>query len=239
MRATHFEFRHRFWFIFPLFWAGFSAYWLDHKNVAGALIQLFVPSGEIRSPLQVVFAVAALLVGVAALIRTWASAYLQSERVHDSNLRTEGVVADGPYRHVRNPLYLGNFLLALGMGLLMSRLGFLIVVGGHAIFLLRLIGREESELLATQGESYRAYFNAVPRLWPSLRPRVAASGLQPRWLQAFFGETFFWLLFAGTAYFAATLNSRVIPTVAVVGMGIYFVMLAVLKRQRAHTALSP
>ena len=116
MRATDFEFRHRFWFIFPLFWAGFAAYGLDHKTVAGVLVRLFGSSGEIRSSLQVVFGVAALLVGVAALIRTWASAYLQSERVHDSNLRTEGVVADGPYRHVRNPLYLGNFLLALGMG---------------------------------------------------------------------------------------------------------------------------
>jgi hypothetical protein len=42
------------------------------------------------------------------------------------------------------------------MGLLMSRLGFAIVVLGHAVFLLRLIGREESELLATPGEGYRA-----------------------------------------------------------------------------------
>jgi len=236
MRATDFEFRHRFWFIFPLFWAGFSAYWLDHKTVAGVLLRLFGSSGESRSSLQAVFGVAALLVGIAALVRTWASAYLQSERVHDSNLRTEGVVADGPYRHLRNPLYLGNFFLALGMGLLMSRLGFLILVGGHAIFLLRLIGREESELLATQKESYRAYFDAVPRLWPALRPRVPASGLQPRWGQAFFGETFFWLLFAGTVYFAITLNGRAVPAVAVAGMGIYFVMLAVLKRQRAARA---
>jgi hypothetical protein len=76
----------------------------------------------------------------------------------------------------------------------------------------------------------------VPRLWPALRPRVPASSLQPRWPQAFFGETFFWLLFAGTAYFAITLNSRVVPTVAMAGLGIYFVMLAVLKRQRAARA---
>ena len=31
MRATEFEFRHRFWFIFLLFWAGFAAYWIDHR----------------------------------------------------------------------------------------------------------------------------------------------------------------------------------------------------------------
>jgi protein-S-isoprenylcysteine O-methyltransferase Ste14 len=236
MRATEFEFRHRFWFIFPLFWVGFAAYRLDPRNVGEILVRQLVPAGDVRLGVHSVFGVAALLVGIAALVRTWASAYLQSERVHDSNLRTEGVVADGPYRHVRNPLYLGNFLVALGMGLLMSRLGFLIIVVGHAIFLLRLIGREESELLATQGASYRAYFDAVPRLWPALRPRVPTSSLQPRWPQAFFGETFFWLLFAGTAYFAITLNGRVVPIVAMVGLGVYFLMLAILKRQRAARA---
>jgi protein-S-isoprenylcysteine O-methyltransferase Ste14 len=232
MRATDFEFRYRFWFIFLLFWVAFSAYWIDHRSAGLSLIHLL--AGTVTEPAaHAVFGFAALLIGIAALVRTWAAAYLQSERVHDANLRTEGVVADGPYRHVRNPLYLGNFLLAVGMGLVASRLGFLVLVGGHLIFLLRLIGREESELLTTQGERYRAYFDAVPRLWPALRPRVPASGLQPRWPQAFLGEVFFWLLFAGTAYFAITLTAKTIPIVALVGMGIYFVMLAVLKRRRA------
>jgi protein-S-isoprenylcysteine O-methyltransferase Ste14 len=230
MRVTDFEFRHRFWFIFLLFWLAFSAYWIDHRGAGVALARLFGPVSD--AAVHTVFGLAAFLIGIAALLRTWAAAYLQSERVHDANLRTEGVVADGPYRHVRNPLYLGNLLLAVGMGLIASRLGFVILVAGHLIFLLRLIGREESELLATQGERYRAYFDAVPRLWPSLRPRVPAGGLQPRWPQAFFGEVFFWLLFAGTAWFAVTLSSRTIPIVATVGVVIYLLMLAVLKRRR-------
>lgn len=235
MRATEFEFRHRFWFIFLLFWAAFSAYWIDHRNMGEFLVRRFV-SGHDVSALHGVFGLAALLAGIAALLRTWAAAYLQTERVHDANLRTEGVVADGPYRHLRNPLYLGNLLLAVGMGLLTSRVGFVILVAGHAVFLLRLIGREESELLATQGERYRAYFDAVPRLWPSLRPRVPGSGLRPGWLQAFLGEAFFWLLFAGMAYFAVTLKGRTIPAVAIVGTAIYFVMVMVLKRQRQGRA---
>jgi protein-S-isoprenylcysteine O-methyltransferase Ste14 len=233
MRATEFEFRHRFWFIFLLFWAAFSAYWIDHRGTATALVHAF-GYGAGSAAIRGVFAFAALLIGLAALVRTWASAYLQSERVHDANLRTEGVVADGPYRHLRNPLYFGNLLLALGMGLLMSRLGFVIIVLGHVIFLLRLIGREESGLLASQGERYRAYYDAVPRLLPSLRPRVPSGGLEPHWPQAFGGELFFWILFAGIAYFAITLESRTIPAVALGGMVLYFLMLAVLRRQRAR-----
>lgn len=234
MRATDFEFRHRFWFIFLLFWVAFSTYWIDHRGAGVSLVRLFGPVSD--AAVHAVFGVAAFLVGIAALVRTWAAAYLQSERVHDANLRTEGVVADGPYRHVRNPLYLGSLFLAVGMGLIASRLGLVILVVGQLIFFLRLIAREESELLATQGDRYRAYFDAVPRLLPSLRPRVHASGLQPRWPQAFFGEIFFWLLFAGVAWFAVTLSARTIPIVAVVGTGIYFAMLAVLKRQRTAQA---
>jgi len=186
--------------------------------------------------LHAVFLAGALLVGIAALLRTWASAYLRSEVVHDTRLRTEGVVADGPYRHVRNPLYLGNLLLALGMGLVASRLGLLILVAGHVIFLLRLIGREEAELAASQGDSYRAYVAAVPRLWPSLRPRVPAGGQAPRWRQGFFGETFFWILFAGTLYFALTLNGRAILYIVVAGTIAYFIVVAILKRQRTAPA---
>jgi hypothetical protein len=122
----------------------------------------------------------------------------------------------------------------VGMGILESRLGFVLLVAGHAIFLRRLIGREESELLATQGEGYRAYFEAVPRLWPALRPRVPASGLQPRWLQALGGELFFWILFAATLAFAVTHNSREVFLGSLIGLGFYGVMRAVLKVRRGR-----
>ncbi len=233
MRATELEFRHRFWFIFLLFWVAFAAYRIDPVNVAEATLGWLAP-GRLGTGMRWAFAAAALLAGLAAWVRTWATAYLQTERVHDSNLRTEGVVADGPYRHLRNPLYLGNFLLAMGMGILESRLGFVLLVAGHAIFLRRLIGREESELLATQGEKYRAYFAAVPRLWPALRPRVPAGGLQPRWLQAFGGELFFWIVFAATLAFAVTRNSREVFVGSLIGLGFYGVMRAVLRLRRGR-----
>jgi protein-S-isoprenylcysteine O-methyltransferase Ste14 len=240
MRATDFEFRHRFWIIFLLFWAAFGTYFLDRENAGVAVARLIVAGAKLDSPaglrtLHAVFLAAALLVGVAAWARSWASAYLRSELVHDPNLRTEGVVADGPFRHLRNPLYLGNLLLAIGLGLLASRLGFAILVAGHAVFLRRLIGREEAELAASQGEAYRAYRAAVPRLWPSLRPRVAAGGREPRWLQGFAGEMFLWILFAGSLYFAVTLNSRAMGYFTAAGVASYFVIRQVQRGQRERS----
>ena len=47
-----------------------------------------------------------------ALLRTWATSYLRSDVMQDNDLHAEKSSPPGPYRHVRNPLYLGNILMA-------------------------------------------------------------------------------------------------------------------------------
>ena len=119
MRASEFEFRYRFWLIALVYSAGFWCYTIDHVNAGEAMAQRIASHAlriADRSVLRLVFDCGALVVILAALIRTWAAAYLRSEVVHDSNLHDEALVADGPYRHVRNPLYLGGVLLAIGFG---------------------------------------------------------------------------------------------------------------------------
>jgi protein-S-isoprenylcysteine O-methyltransferase Ste14 len=223
MRATDFEFRYRFWIIAGLYFAGFACYWIDSVDAAQWLLRVLRLPAE-GTPLHTVFGIGAALAGLSAFIRTWASAYLRSEVVHSSSLHSEALVADGPYRYVRNPLYLANFLLALAMGLIASRLGFLVLVGGHLIFFFRLIGREEEELLATQGESYRAYRDAVPAFWPALPPRVPAGTRRPQWEQAILSESFFWLLAIACGWFAATFNVRQFQGLTLAGLAFYVVM---------------
>jgi hypothetical protein len=152
--------------------------------------------------------------------------------VHDVRLHTEALVADGPYRHVRNPLYLGTFLLSIGLGLLASRSGFLVLAIGGAIRILRLIGREESELGKEQGERFRAFCRAVPRLLPSLRARIPASGAKPLWAQAFRGEGFMWGFFLTMAAFAITLRDRVAWILGGTTLALWFL-------QRALERLKP
>jgi protein-S-isoprenylcysteine O-methyltransferase Ste14 len=231
MRATEFEFRYRFWIIAGLFFVTFGCYAIDHVNSSQALLRAL---GRPASgwPLHLIFGISAALAGLGALLRTWASAYLPSEIVHDADLHTEGVVADGPYRHLRNPLYLGNFLLAFAMGLIASRLGFAILLVGTYLIFYRLIGREEEHLLAAQGESYRAYRNAVPRLWPTLTSRVPASGAKPVWGQAITGETLFWFLFLACLWLAVTFNGKGFQAIIFTGIVLYLLLLPVWKRRR-------
>jgi protein-S-isoprenylcysteine O-methyltransferase Ste14 len=207
MKATEFEFRYRSLLNLIQFWIAFQLYSVDHVNAVCMFVRWHDSRGALVA--RVVFGFATVLLGVAAAMRTWAAAYLRSDVVHDAALHAEKIVADGPFRHVRNPLYLGTFLLTLGIGLLASRSGFAFLVGLAAIRILRLIGREEAQLEKQQGAAFREYCNRVPRLIPSLRTRVPPAGLKPEWGQAFRGEAFMWGFFIMMTAFTITLRDRV------------------------------
>jgi protein-S-isoprenylcysteine O-methyltransferase Ste14 len=208
-QASEIEFRHRFWFIAAIFSLGFMCYWVDPENISLALSKIIVNPAN-RKSLDMCargfLIFGALLALAAALIRTWAGSYLHSSVVHDMNLHLDRLVADGPYRYLRNPLYLGTILLAAGMGFLASRIGFIILAGGMTFFTYRLIFREEASLLASQKEDYRRYFQNVPRLIPLLKPIVLSAGSQPNWIDGFMGEIFIWACAIGMTLFAATEN---------------------------------
>jgi protein-S-isoprenylcysteine O-methyltransferase Ste14 len=208
-QATDFEFRHRFWFIFGIFWLGFFLYPVDPVNASVALARLIVRHVSGAGPhldaiIRAIFALGTLVAVLAAAIRTWAGAYLHSSVVHDSVLHLDRLVADGPYRYFRNPLYLGTVLIGIGAGTLASRIGFFVLVAGMILFTLRLIFREEANLLRSQGESYRRYCAAVPRLIPSPWPRVPSGEAKPNWRDGFNGELFMWGFVAALAVFTVT-----------------------------------
>lgn len=220
MKATEFEFRHRSILNLIHFWIAFQLYSVDHMNVVWAFVHWNNPRGDFTA--RVAFGSAALLLGLAATVRTWAAAYLRSEVVHDTALHTETLVADGPYRHVRNPLYLGTFLMSVGLGFLASRSGLVVLAVGAAIRILRLIGREEAELEKQQGERFREFCRRVPRIFLSFRPRIPAAGLKPQWGQAFRGEAFMWGFFLTMVGFTITLQDRVAEMLAGATLVLWF-----------------
>lgn len=208
MQASDLEFRQRWSFFGIIFGVSYAFLALDHVPVgarlAGALAAL--AHWPESSAEHVVFGAAAVLMLIAALVRTWGSAYLGRKVVHDHALHGEDLRADGPYRHVRNPLYFGNVLMSVAMSTVAPVIGCALMIIGITVFCCRLIGREEAALEAEQGDRYRAFMRAVPRLWPSIRARIPASGGTPDWINGLSAEAFFWSFALGLVGFAVSLN---------------------------------
>jgi protein-S-isoprenylcysteine O-methyltransferase Ste14 len=233
MRATNWEFKNRALVFGLIFGLSFSLYFLDRQNSAAALANWT----DANLVARLVLAFAAGLLVVAALFRTWASSYLHSSVVYAAEVKTASLVADGPYRRVRNPLYFANVLLAIGMGAMMSRTGFFVAILAMLVFCYRLILREESELQASQGQPYDLYRKAVPRLWPSLRPRTASSGRQASWAAGFKAEFWYWGFAISAAAFAITLNT--IAFFVTLGASVFLLWLSTLLIRRNTRGAHP
>jgi protein-S-isoprenylcysteine O-methyltransferase Ste14 len=240
LAATEFEFKQRFWIIGAIFFFAFLSYSLDHQNTGAAVVEWIARvrgTAASNTDYHLIFFVGALFAVVAAAIRTWATAYLNSEIMIAMRVQTSRLVADGPYRYLRNPLYFGNILWAIGFGLMASRVGFFILVVGMIVFCYRLILREEAGIVANQGDRYRAYCVAVPRLLPSLRPKLPPAGGVPNWADGLLGEAFVWVMAASEVAFAITLNQTVFFVIMGASFVVYAICLVVIKRR--HKPLDP
>jgi len=81
------------------------------------------------------------------------------------------VVATGPYRWVRNPIYLAALLVVLGEAWLFMSPRLLVYAAAMAAFChLFVTGYEERRLSRRFGDSYLEYRRTVPR-WIPRRPR--------------------------------------------------------------------
>jgi len=109
-----------------------------------------------------------VLVALGEAIRFWSAGHL---------LKTQELVTCGPYRYTRNPLYLGRILIFTGL-CIMASLPFygswILLLVGWGIFFGYYLPRKErvepARLRELHGEAFDRYFEAVPALFPSLRP---------------------------------------------------------------------
>jgi hypothetical protein len=143
----------------------------------------------------------------------------------------EGVVAAGPYRYVRNPLYLGTFAHTFALALLMPPSGAIFCIVAIGLMQLRLILAEEPFLTTKLGEPYLAYCAKVPRLIPALTPRVPASTIQPAWPTAFLGEIYMWGVVISFAVLGWRYNSILLTKAVLISLGISLIARAFLPKR--------
>ena len=238
MKASPFEFRYRYALHTVLYVLGFIAPWnywfhLDppgpNSHVWGLLAVNLTQMGvgNIGVAFNLLLALAIAFTVAGAWLRTWGTAYLgagvvKSDGMHTAEASTAGVaiVEAGPFRHLRNPLYVGTFLHTLALSLLMPRSGAIFTIVIIGLLQVRLILAEEPFLESQLGAAYVAYKTLVPRIWPSLRPRIAAAALTPRWGQAVLGEIYMWSVAACFAALGWRYNAMLLIQGVIVSLGI-------------------
>lgn len=145
---------------------------------------------------------AAMAVALALMIacyglRVWGSSYLNAQTVWDLDARTDALVTDGPFRYTRNPLYLGNVLMAIGFGALAPLWGWIFIVAASTAYVFALIGWEEFAMRLHYGKAFERYAQSVPALLPRLSPAPVQAKARPSLRQGFLAEVFSASLFIG------------------------------------------
>ena len=107
---------------------------------------------------------------VGEFLRVWAVGYAGASTRATTLGAARDLVTTGPYSYVRNPLYLGNFLLSLGVCLVASVYWLVaVLVVGYFFQYLPIIAVEEAYLLESCGVVYQTYQERVPRFIPQFR----------------------------------------------------------------------
>ena len=117
------------------------------------------------------------LVALGELLRIWATGHIHKSAV---------LAVNGPYRHVRNPMYLGSLLIGSGLFLAGGDLGLLaaFLVIFFILYMPRKERREGRRLLERFGTAYADYLVSVNSLVPRLRPYESQAPVERfRWSQ--------------------------------------------------------
>jgi len=110
----------------------------------------------------------------------------------------DDLVRGGIFAHSRNPLYVGNIAVFLGLFIVLnSWAGYLIGVPAVFLAYISIVRAEEAFLGAKFGESYRDYCREVNRFLPSLaglRQTIASMKFDwPRVVRKEYGSTWTWI----------------------------------------------
>jgi protein-S-isoprenylcysteine O-methyltransferase Ste14 len=112
---------------------------------------------------------ALLVLGGLALMQTAKRAFQHLGTEVKPWLPSTRIAASGPYRYMRNPMYVGGVLIIAGLALALgSDWTLVMLVPTAAVLHYGVVLREERYLEGKFGDFYRQYREAVPRYgWPS------------------------------------------------------------------------
>jgi protein-S-isoprenylcysteine O-methyltransferase Ste14 len=245
MKAFALEYRFRFALHAILYALGFFSPWLAIPNLGWStkttwlvLTTTFARQGllSFSAASVAVLLFAMVMTALGAWFRVWGSAYVGAGVVQSTAMHGRSMLVDGPFRHTRNPLYLGTLLHTFGLAILMPPSGAIFVIATIWILQFRLALAEEPFLAAQFGQAYTDYCARVPRFLPVIAAQVPSSGAKPNWLLAVVGEIYFVGAFATLAVFGWSFNADPIRRGFLISLGAWLVAIALIPGARKEAA---
>ncbi|KGD66090.1 Isoprenylcysteine carboxyl methyltransferase [Alcanivorax nanhaiticus] len=132
---------------------------LDRYDLNASLWSTLLGMGETGMMISMILGYALVLLGIGIFFQGWR----QVHRARQQNT----LVTDGLYRFVRHPQYTGLFIALFGEGVVHWPTLFSVGLFPVIVFAYYMLARkEERQVLAEFGETYRAYQQRVPMFIP-------------------------------------------------------------------------
>jgi len=143
--------------------------WRDFTPVALVLLLLLLNEASVFSA-----TLGVVLIAFGEIFRIYAVSFIGGVSRTRSSSTGQRLITDGPFGWVRNPLYVGNFFITLGLAVFGGVTWFVILVIALFAFQYYCIVRYEEKLLTKKfGEEYQHYLDTVPAWIPIRVPPLA------------------------------------------------------------------
>lgn len=116
------------------------------------------------------------------MMRLWGVSWAGSETRTTGPVGGTFLIISGPFGHLRNPLYFGNILLYLGIGVMSMALFPYLQIVAFLFFAIQyhyIVKEEEGYLITAFGKEYEEYVKNVPRFIPRISAYKNGSVQQP------------------------------------------------------------
>lgn len=143
-------------------------------GVMGFLVPYWISGGWVGSDAPFVLQAAGavlLAVGVSVLVHTVIRFVVEGLGTPFPAAPTQNLVVGGPYRYVRNPMYLAVIASILGQAAILGSASLVVYAGILWVTIATFVrSYEEPTLSSRYGEQYAAYRRAVRGWWPRATP---------------------------------------------------------------------
>jgi len=134
------------------------------------------------------FVIGIAVIVLAQIFRVWAAAYLWGRQAVQE-VEADFLCTSGPYAYIRNPFYLGNLFIGLGVCLMINEwYAYILFLISYVFVYSIVIPYEEDFLEEKFGEGYMKYKNQTHRLMPNFRPYRGNLKILPDWKAGILGE---------------------------------------------------